>query len=139
MKSFGFVGDGQSVFAEVETGDLTAFSDRYFLVLVILQRDRDVESLSEIAISDNRAQFGEPFMITGKRIRTVVRVTDEFKFRLNNITGFRRVGFYLCLLPKATRDVKMSTLDDVNKHGGHIVGDRTITQNDEQPFQPLSN
>ncbi len=125
VKSWGFVGDGRLLFAEVETDGLTAFSEQYFLFAAVLLLDQGADSFSNDALSDERLPVGEPFVITGKRIRTEIHVSDAFEARINN-TARIRVSYYLYLLPQTAKEAKIAMLDDGNKAGGHIIGNRRI-------------
>jgi len=120
VKSWGLVGDGRSLFAEVETSELVDFSTDSVIIVAALHRDYAVDPLS-----DARLQVGGPFEITGQRIRVEIQVSDSFKRRLNSSTK-ATISFYLCLLPKNAIRSRITRLADIEAAGGYIVGYRHV-------------
>ena len=116
IKSWGLVGDGKSLFVEVDTSGLISHRDRYLLLAVALLRDRAVEPMS-----DERVEKSNLIEITGTRTRIEFPVSDHFSQRINSQKS-PGIKFYLCLIPRQFRKEQILQLKDVFSLGGKVIG-----------------
>lgn len=120
VKGWGFVGDGKSLFVNVDTKSLEVYEDSFSLVAAALIRDSAVDFMK-----DRRVQKSGAIPITGRQIRIEIRGDEDFIRRINSMRS-PSVNFYLCLLPSKHRPEQILQLSDVFSLGGHVIGHRAV-------------
>ena len=126
VKSYGFVGDGKSLFVEVDTSGLLSHRDQYLLMVGALLRDLTVEPMS-----DERVEKSNLMEISGKRTRIEFAVSDHFVPRINSQKS-PAVTFYLCLIPRQVKKEQILQLRDVFSLGGKIIGHEPLGSGDSK-------